>query len=184
LTGAVSGTRSRYTGTSVLGRNEMHNSSSHDLTIRAPDFLFGSTAYADRNAAALDDRHVHVAGGCDALGRSMAGARVGGAGRGGREPDTRIAEREAGGALNSGRAGGSGSGDETKFTRRFLERLWPGKLCYHGTCLPDNMLASDPPPRTFLSLRSPNARAPWSRSVGSAVCRRIRGSFRDSPSDR
>ena len=46
---------SRYTGTSVLGRNEMHNSSSHDLTIRAPDFLFGSTAYADRTCSRDSD---------------------------------------------------------------------------------------------------------------------------------
>jgi hypothetical protein len=61
----------------------------------------------------------------------------------------------------------------------------PGALvCYHGTCLPDNMLALGRLPRMFLNPHSPNARVPSPRSVGSAACLRIRGSIRDFPSDR
>jgi len=47
---------------------------------------------------------------------------VGGTGRGGREPDTRVAEREAGGCTEFGRAAGSGSGDETQLAHFVKER--------------------------------------------------------------
>jgi hypothetical protein len=60
----------------------------------------------------------------------------------------------------------------------------PDELCYHGVCLPDNMLASGPPARMFLNPRSPNARGPSRPSAGSELCRHIRESFRDSLSDR
>src|SRR5204863_4326508 len=61
---------------------------------------------------------------------------------------------------------------------RLLTSLAWQSFCYHGTCLPDNMPASGPPSRRFLSRRSQNAPVPSPRSAGSAVCRRIRGSFR------
>jgi hypothetical protein len=48
-------------------------------------------------------------------------------------------------------------------------------------CLPDNTPAPDLPLRMFPNPRLPNARARSHQSAASAVCRRIRGGFRDSP---
>jgi hypothetical protein len=58
----------------------------------------------------------------DALGRSVAGAHVGGAERCGRESDTRFAEREAVGVRHSARAADNGSGDETQLAHFVMER--------------------------------------------------------------